>query len=50
MDPQIRIFLESCWSALEDANCPVMLNEEKIGLFAGGTSNVNWEVYSTLGQ
>jgi amino acid adenylation domain-containing protein len=48
MDPQIRIFLETCWSALEDGGYNPENNQEKIGLFAGGHANLNWENYSIL--
>ncbi|GAB5525194.1 MAG: hypothetical protein Roseis2KO_30660 [Roseivirga sp.] len=48
MDPQIRIFLETCWSALEDAGINPVQNEDKIGLFAGGHANINWENYAIL--
>lgn len=42
MDPQIRIFLETCWSVIEDAGYDVVSNKEKIGLFAGGSPNLDW--------
>lgn len=48
MDPQIRLFHENCWKALEDAGCDVTTNTHKIGLFAGGSSNINWLNYSLL--
>lgn len=48
MDPQMRIFLEACWSALEDGGYNPEINQEKIGLFAGGHSNLNWENYAIL--
>ncbi|MGB5980470.1 MAG: amino acid adenylation domain-containing protein [Cyclobacteriaceae bacterium] len=48
MDPQMRIFLQTCYAALEDAGCNIAENEEKVGLFAGGASNHNWETYSLL--
>lgn len=48
MDPQMRIFHEQCWKAIEDAGYNVQTYDEKIGLFAGGTPNNNWENYSIL--
>nr|WP_314491698.1 non-ribosomal peptide synthetase/type I polyketide synthase [uncultured Chryseobacterium sp.] len=45
MDPQIRLFHENCWKALEDAGY-INTGSQKIGLFAGASSNVNWLNYS----
>src|SRR6267154_1898856 len=45
LDPQTRIFLECIWHAIEDAGYGAVNHEEKIGLFAGGSSNVNWMNY-----
>lgn len=47
MDPQMRIFLELCWGALEDAGHNLD-QPGKIGMFAGGNPNVNWETYALL--
>jgi iturin family lipopeptide synthetase A len=49
MDPQIRLFHECCWLALEDSgfvqnNAPNV----KIGLFASASSGLNWGVYASL--
>src|SRR5690606_34166941 len=46
MDPQLRLFHENCWKALEDAGYDVKSNSQKIGLFAGAAPNLNWETYS----
>ncbi|WEX91654.1 AMP-binding protein (plasmid) [Sinorhizobium garamanticum] len=35
MDPQIRIFLELCWSALEHSGDANFGNDTRVGLFAG---------------
>ncbi|SFS42465.1 PfaD family polyunsaturated fatty acid/polyketide biosynthesis protein [Marininema halotolerans] len=36
MDPQQRLFLESCWTAIEDAGMdPTSLSGERVGVFAG---------------
>jgi iturin family lipopeptide synthetase A len=48
MDPQIRLFHENCWAALEDAGYNVESNQDKIGLFAGGSPNTNWVSHSFL--
>ncbi len=45
MDPQIRLFHEHCWKALEDAGCASQLESRKIGLFAGASTNDNWKIY-----
>ena len=36
MDPQHRIFLELCWSAMEDSGITPETLERRIGVFAGG--------------
>jgi acyl transferase domain-containing protein len=48
MDPQMRIFHECVWEALEDAGCNLRDHKNKIGLFAGAGPNLNWEVYAQL--
>ncbi|HTI08492.1 MAG TPA: condensation domain-containing protein, partial [Puia sp.] len=48
MDPQVRIFLECCWEALEDGGYGDINNRDKTGVFAAGTSNFTWEVYSKM--
>lgn len=48
MDPQVRLFHQVCWEALEDAGCDLKDSTNKIGLFAGAAPNINWEMYSTL--
>src|SRR6516164_8894358 len=36
MDPQHRLFLEVCWSAIEDAGyAPANLGDKVVGVFAG---------------
>ncbi|MCX6316578.1 MAG: amino acid adenylation domain-containing protein, partial [Bacteroidetes bacterium] len=48
MDPQLRIFHEESWKALEDAGCIPGDPAQKMGIFAGGVSNLNWEVYAGM--
>jgi len=43
MDPQIRIFHEVCWEAIEDAGYDIERSNKNIGLFAGGATNLAWE-------
>jgi acyl transferase domain-containing protein/acyl carrier protein len=50
MDPQIRIFHECAWQALEDAGyCPGSY-EGLIGLYAGASPNFLWEAGSLLSE
>jgi len=46
MDPQIRLFHEHCWKALENAGHAASIDKKKIGLFAGASSNENWKMYA----
>ena len=49
MDPQLRMFHEHCWRLLETAGYGILNKDNnKIGLFAGATSNNNWENYAIL--
>ncbi len=48
MDPQTRVYHECCWEALEDCGYSNKDHNEKIGIFAAGTSNFPWLVYSTF--
>ena len=42
MDPQIRLLMQCCYNALEDANCVVDKYNGDIALFAGSSSNMIW--------
>jgi acyl transferase domain-containing protein/NADPH:quinone reductase-like Zn-dependent oxidoreductase/acyl carrier protein len=42
MDPQIRVFHECAWAALEDAGYSPSAYQELIGVYAGATNNINW--------
>jgi amino acid adenylation domain-containing protein len=44
MDPQVRIFHECCWEALEDAGYNPGTYEGNIGLYAGASPNPYWEI------
>jgi phthiocerol/phenolphthiocerol synthesis type-I polyketide synthase E len=48
MDPQIRLFHEYTWKALEDAGYDPFSYVGKIGLFAGASEHGNWMAYNTL--
>lgn len=39
VDPQQRIFLETCWEALESAGHPATVDGPTIGVFAGGAES-----------
>jgi amino acid adenylation domain-containing protein len=46
MDPQMRIFHECSWEALEDAGYSSDFYRESIGLYAGSSSSFSWECLS----
>jgi amino acid adenylation domain-containing protein/non-ribosomal peptide synthase protein (TIGR01720 family) len=48
MDPQIRIFHECCWNALENAGYDPHAYKGLIGLYAGAAPNPGWEAQSLL--
>ncbi len=41
-DPQVRLFHQSCWEALEDAGCDPFSYGGRIGIFAGSSENIRW--------
>lgn len=43
MDPQMRVFYQHCWKAVEEAGYDLTTYKEKIGLFSGAAPNNNWE-------
>lgn len=47
-DPQIRIFHECVWHAMEDSGYNPFQFDGKIGLFAGGSSNLDWMNYALI--
>jgi acyl transferase domain-containing protein/acyl carrier protein len=50
MDPQMRIFHECVWEALEDAGYDPKTYPGSIGLYGGATPNLYWEVLSQLSR
>jgi amino acid adenylation domain-containing protein len=48
MDPQIRLFHEVTWEALEDAGYDPRSYEGLIGLYAGASSHFFWEAKASL--
>jgi phthiocerol/phenolphthiocerol synthesis type-I polyketide synthase E len=48
MDPQARIFHQCVWTALEDAGYDPSLYARRIGLYAGSSPNLNWEILTAL--
>jgi amino acid adenylation domain-containing protein len=48
MDPQIKIFHECAWEALEDAGYNPFSYEGLIGLYAGGQAHLEWEASTIL--
>ncbi len=48
MDPQVRVFHECAWTALEDAAYDPEYYEGKIGLYAGASSSAFWEAMCHL--
>ncbi|MTI26090.1 type I polyketide synthase, partial [Fulvivirga kasyanovii] len=48
LNPQIRIFHESVWKALEDAACAPSKFDGRIGLFAGAAPSTFWEIVTEI--
>lgn len=48
LDPQVRIFLECTYEALEDAGYNPFTYAKKIGLFAGANPNLYWSLGTYL--
>ncbi|MCP4216458.1 MAG: amino acid adenylation domain-containing protein, partial [bacterium] len=49
MDPQVRIFHESCWEAMESAGYIPGEYVGHVGLYAGASPNPYWEMSPLLG-
>lgn len=50
MDPQIRVFHEQVWLALEDAGVDLDDDKNLIGLYAGASNNIIWKMYTSFVQ
>ncbi|MFA8435577.1 MAG: SDR family NAD(P)-dependent oxidoreductase [Marinifilaceae bacterium] len=48
MDPQVRVFHECIWSALEDSGYDSEVFKGRIGLYGGIAPNYHWEGYCEL--
>jgi acyl transferase domain-containing protein len=48
MNPQLRLFHEYSWQALENAGYDPHSYTKKIGLYAGASSSFNWETLTAL--
>ncbi|GEM_PF-6844861 len=48
MDPQMRIFYECCWEALENSGYNPYKYDGSIGLYAGASNNFYWEILSNM--
>ncbi|MEV3550992.1 SDR family NAD(P)-dependent oxidoreductase [Paenibacillus larvae] len=48
MDPQIRVFHECVWTALEDAGYDPKTYLRPIGLYAGSSNNIAWNARTLL--
>jgi acyl transferase domain-containing protein/acyl carrier protein len=48
LDPQVRLFLECAWHALEDAAYDPETTRGFIGLYAGASSHFTWQALTTL--
>ncbi|NOQ24123.1 MAG: acyltransferase domain-containing protein [Bacteroidales bacterium] len=48
MDPQMRLFHQNVYEALESAGYDPYTYNEKIGLFAGASDSLNWEVFASM--
>jgi acyl transferase domain-containing protein/acyl carrier protein len=48
MDPQLRLFHESSWAAMEDAGYDPGAYKGAIGVYAGSTNSFQWQALSML--
>jgi amino acid adenylation domain-containing protein len=48
LDPQIRLFHECSWEAMEDGGIDPELYKGLIGVYAGAVQNLEWEIRTTL--
>ncbi|AKF96326.1 type I polyketide synthase [Brevibacillus laterosporus] len=50
MDPQLRVFHECTWAALEHAGYNIDSYQGSVGVFAGASPNLYWQVMATLAE
>ncbi len=50
IDPQVRMFHECVWSALEDSGNLNKIKDIPVALFSGASDNSNWRAYQMLNQ
>ncbi|PZM62999.1 type I polyketide synthase [Paenibacillus dendritiformis] len=50
IDPQLRIFHECTWEALEHAGCDPEQTNGAIGLFAGASASIYWQLVAMLSR
>jgi acyl transferase domain-containing protein len=48
MDPQVRLFHQHAWEALENAGYPPKVCHPVIGVYAGATPHITWEILTRL--
>ena len=48
LDPQIRLLLECAWNALEDSGYDSLKYKGNIGLYAGASPNLHWQIATML--
>lgn len=48
MDPQIRLYHEQCWKALEDAGYAGQIAQTKIGVYSAASENDTWKAYTYM--
>ncbi|WP_394751321.1 type I polyketide synthase [Spongiimicrobium salis] len=46
MEPQLRVYQECCWEALEDSGYCADREKIKVGVFASGSINVPWVLHA----
>lgn len=50
MDPQLRVFHECTWAAFEHAGYNIDSYKGSVGVFAGASPNLYWQVMATLAE
>lgn len=50
MDPQTRKFFELTWTAIEDAGYCIEKTDQKIGVFAAASDNLNWRAFANFSK